>query len=297
MEDKSNINAEFTEQELNELEEVILKTQIDVDAAWDKQKQTVEDYEADKASKTFRWKSFLRVAAVLLLIAVVGGVVYNRLDSDAVSIRTTAGEETIEILPDGSKIYLNENSSISFEDDFGVTERQVTLNGEGFFEVERDEEHPFVVSLSNGDEVRVLGTSFNIKIEEFGAVNLLVESGRVEYTRASNYEDKRTLVKGDFLTTGAGSVRVNKNKENNLISWKTKQVIFDERSLKDVFETLSAVYKKKIVYNPELSNCLLTAEFDNRPVDEVIGSISSIFNLSFSIEENTISIVGKGCAK
>ena len=69
--------------------------------------------------------------------------------------------KTIEVLPDGTTVYLNTNSKIIFPKRFEKNKREITLKGEAFFEVTKDKNRPFIINV-NEAQVEVLGTSFNI---------------------------------------------------------------------------------------------------------------------------------------
>jgi ferric-dicitrate binding protein FerR (iron transport regulator) len=105
--------------------------------------------------------------------------------------------ETKEVsLPDGSTVWLNEASKLTYNKSFGSQSRMATLEGEAFFEVARDEEKPFKVS-SGGVTTKVLGTSFNIKNErKNNKVEIVVSSGKVAFYSTVNPKKDIILTKG-----------------------------------------------------------------------------------------------------
>ena len=102
-------------------------------------------------------------------------------ESSVNTISTELGGFYSATLPDGSEVWINSKSTLSFSDDFGKSERRVSLSGEAYFTVVRDENKPFIVSVNNRD-VRVLGTEFNVKAykgEDLQKISLV--KGSVKY--------------------------------------------------------------------------------------------------------------------
>jgi ferric-dicitrate binding protein FerR (iron transport regulator) len=156
-----------------------------------------------------------RIAAVL----VVGFLVYAVFfmsggDSEQVVV-FAENDITITDLPDDTKVTLNENTKITYPEKFKSEERAVELTGEAYFEVERDEEKPFVVRAHNA-VVRVLGTSFNIRaLEEETEVSVTVEEGKV---RLSDEEDVAFVwfsekTKREFSTARRGTSKNMRNQK------------------------------------------------------------------------------------
>lgn len=137
-----------------------------------------------------------RVAAAVMIAAFVTGFVATVSLSERLSkplmVFTQLGERSQVVLPDGTKVWLNSCSQVEYSSSLFARERRVTMNGEAYFEVTPDEHAPFVVS-TNGLDVRVLGTKFNIRNDDdkHQITTVLLEGSVLAY--ASGYEESTSI--------------------------------------------------------------------------------------------------------
>lgn len=198
-------------------------------------------------------------------------------------------------LPDGSHLSVNTNTVVQYPEKFRGKTREISLEGEAFFEVSHNPERPFVVH-AGGLDIKVKGTSFNVKTINSGEfVEVSVNTGIVEVypagDKSMDEENHITLSAGEKATYNNhyGSIVKGVNDDLNLLSWKTGILIFRESRLKDVFESLEIKYKVSfILNNPELSNQRLTARFENESLREVMESLSLIFNIEYEIKDEQV---------
>lgn len=249
--------------------------------AWKKVDQCLET--PVKKLPLFRIVSTIAAALLLLL-----GVSYFFNDGGLIVVENTTASILVEKLPDGSMVSLTPGSKIEYASDFN-TERSLTLEGEAFFEVERDENHPFVISHHFG-EVEVLGTGFDVNVTENEAV-VTVEHGLVALRNKN----------GDEVKIAANqSAAVSKYKLNpvhpanlNNIGWKTGYFEYQNTPINEVIEDLNKFYKKPIQLDASISPSdipHLTATFDNKKQEEVIEIITLTCTLE-AVEENNIIIL------
>lgn len=191
------------------------------------------------------------VAATLLVV--IGGMSIMRSESpNVINLAESIAEQRVEVyspagmiskltLPDGSKVILNNNSTLSYPVKFSGNERKIELDGEAFFEIEKDSLKPFLIN-TEGMDVRVLGTSFNLKAYEADNETILsLKDGIVqaETTRKGEKEQIK-LVPGEQLVVDRLAETLERKKVN--INWYTawvdgKMVYRDEtlsRILKDI---------------------------------------------------------------
>lgn len=141
-----------------------------------------------KVSWFRRW----RVAAAAIVILTAGICYYTLTRKPATQLIVMAEKQRKTIaLPDGSKVYLEPGSSLQYAGSFGKEERNVALNGEALFEVNKDDEHPFIVA-SPLINTKVLGTSFNMDARKAGEAKVVVLTGMVE-VQAKAQGDKGRL--------------------------------------------------------------------------------------------------------
>ncbi|MFN8240428.1 MAG: FecR domain-containing protein [Bacteroidales bacterium] len=257
----------------------------DVDAAWKKVNDRITESEEIASGKTVTrrlWPA-LRIAAAIALLAGIGlTILYlpgNR--NDMLSVSTGANDRNVEVtLPDGSKVWLNRNSELSYPKEFKEGTRNVKLNGEAFFDISHDASHPFIIDAGNGT-VRVLGTSFNvITSNSKNEVEVLVETGKVMLSDASG---NQTLIlePGYIGQLGNGNKESHLNENQNYIAWKTDLLVYNGQKLDAVFSDLKRVYNINIIADDsDINSRSLVGVFDKMPQDTVIKIICTTFNLS-----------------
>lgn len=179
-----------------------------------------------------------------------GGVVYTA-GSDAQAVYNTmttprARQYNLE-LSDGTKVWLNASSSITFPTSFSANERKVILTGEAYFEVAKDKKRPFRVSV-NDMQVNVLGTHFNINAyDDEAAVNTTLLEGSVLLTE----KGKKVLLKPgqQAQKQKSGAIIVNDNVNlDEVMGWKNGVFYFDNASLQTVLRQISRWYDVDVVF-------------------------------------------------
>lgn len=210
-------------------------------------------------------------------------------------IRTAPGEKLITQLPDGSRVYLNSNSKLSYSQDFAMESRQVSLSGEAFFEVVRDV-MPFVVH-SDHISTRVLGTSFNVRNRtgENGEITLV--EGKV--TVIIRHGEEVTLQPNEqaFIQVGTEKVAIRKVNVLRYTSWKENVLFFDRTPLAEAIRKIESWYGVTIdIKNPALSQCVITAKYQSEPLGNVLSSFQFLLDLKISrVSEKHYNIDGRGC--
>jgi ferric-dicitrate binding protein FerR (iron transport regulator) len=195
-------------------------------------------------------------------------------------------------LSDGTKVYLNSGSRISYPSFFTGNERKVELTGEAYFEVAKNI-HPFIVHTHDID-VKVLGTSFNICAYESDAqINTTLVSGKVEvYTLcdASVY----TLTPGYNLNyrKEMGKASTQKVDIDLYISWTRGEFVFYNQNLEDIFTKLSRWYDFQIEYTDQsIRNLRFTGSAEKkRPINYLLKQIEMVTNLKFKEDGRQITI-------
>ncbi len=224
--------------------------------------------------------NFLKYAAVLMLL--FGTWLYTShsvegknivVESKMVLVTTAIGEKTELILSDGTKIILNSNSALSYPDEFIGSTREVVLKGEAFFEVTEDNDKPFIVKTNEGMDIKVLGTTFNVKsYPEDHKIETTLVTGKVQVVERKDnktvflYPSQRaTYVKTD------DELIIDKVNAENYISWKDGKLIYDETPLREVIKGLERAYDVTFhVNSKELLEYRYKGVFDNLTIQEVL---------------------------
>ena len=201
----------------------------------------------------------IAAAAALLIGLFAGGIWAGRRSAPVREERLclVAPQQQLSdfFLPDGSHVWLNAGSRLYYDGNgTSWNERTVTLEGEAFFDVTRDEAHPFTVQAGDA-RVRVLGTRFNVRNSPvFGEYQVALSSGRVEVSlegRPENY----TLSPGELceLSKNTGKSIIRKVEAANYSSWTGERIVFDNRPLADVAVNLEHRYNVRIHIAPNVN--------------------------------------------
>ncbi len=269
---------------------------IEVEAAWKKVASNLFP-EAKVIDIHRKRNSFpmLKIAAAVLLLVMAGLWLFN--SDKNIATKSLVAENTANIfqLNDGTEVTLNSHSKIEFIKGFKGKERKVTLNGDAFFKVKRNEQKPFVIETQN-IEVAVLGTSFYVNSHtENSTIEVTVASGTVA-VRAK--EEEVILTKGEkgIFNKKTGELLEVLNDDPNYLSWKTKQMTFDDMPLEQVIDKINEVYHAEVQFeNTKLKNCTLTTSFNQQSLHEVLEVIKKTLNLQAAEEGDIILLNGKGC--
>ncbi|MFC4874970.1 FecR family protein [Negadavirga shengliensis] len=200
-----------------------------------------------------------------------------------------AGKKSILTLADGSKVYLNSNSSIQYPKDFGKTEREVFLIGEAFFEIQKDLDKPFVVSSGN-TKISVLGTTFNVNNTDNGNVSVALVTGKIRVWDDNgnnvDVEPNEMLVLekgGKYYKTGF--------EKNEIIGWKDKILFFKKDSLQKIKAKIEKWYgvNVHIQGNPS-SNWTYTGIYTDEILENVLEGIFQTSGIKYKIDGREVMI-------
>jgi transmembrane sensor len=290
------------EEQFKELQDVWLaidKTSaqmaINLDVEWEHLKKQLTKTSITKTRK-FTPAFFVRIAAAILLAI---GLFYYGLEILSQKTVRTNNTETCEVLlPDGSRVTLNAGSKLTYQRRFSRERRIVSLQGEAFFEVAKNPKLPFIIQLGEA-EIKVLGTSFNVKAyKNQDKIEVVVAEGLVSLYEKNREEKKVLAGKGEQAVYNKEQKIVKKqlNEDFNYISWKTRYIVFDKESLKNIVETLCNVYHKEFVLqNSALNNCTVTTKFENKDLNTVLNVLRSTLDIQIEETDKQVVISGNGC--
>lgn len=251
-----------------------------------------------RSRNRLRW---LRVAAIIILLEGTAFLVYKFLgtsyEEPQYTEKTTfSGQRYTIFLEDGSKVILNSNSSLWYSKDFDKEARNLTLEGEAFFEVAEDQTKPFKV-VTNGITTVALGTSFNIKSDpDKNILTVSLATGKVEVFDGSGENEKFILVPGEELVIDRGTRKfVKKNFDfKERLSWKDGIVYFHDTDLFEAIEVLEKWYGVEFkVLNPEKANenyGNINGEFKNESLANVLKVMSFAKGFKYSIAGKKVTI-------
>jgi len=207
------------------------------------------------------------------------------------TLTTPAGKQFQVQLNDGTKVWLNAASSLTYNGNFTDKERTVKLNGEAYFEVAPDSKRPFKVFMKDSAVVTVLGTHFNISAypnQVDKAVTLLEGTVAVSTPLVAG----TTLKPGAQALINKKSIRQNKHIDiETIMAWKQGLFIFKDASLAQMMEQIKVWYGVKIVYEGATQQ-LFNARFSRtETLEQILKTLELNGHLSFTLKNNTLYVL------
>ncbi|MBX2925168.1 MAG: FecR family protein [Chitinophagaceae bacterium] len=225
-----------------------------------------------------------------------GELVYRALNKEDKevyynTITTPRGGQYKVVLPDGTAVWLNAASSISYPVGFDANERNVTITGEVYFEVAKDKKRPFRVLVDNMT-IEVLGTHFNVMAysDEMGKTTLL--EGAVRLSR----NGKTTLLKpgqqAQVKNNGNIAVQGNINLEET-VAWKDGLFLFSSADIGTIMRQAGRWYDVNIEYRGKCSKLFSGEISRSAELADLLAILEETDEVSFSVQDHTIIVIPK----
>ena len=244
---------------------------------------------------------FWRYAAVIVILFSVsyfsywrGGVSVKEEFSDII-VEAPLGSRTKLTLPDGTLVWLNAGSRMAYSQGFGVGNRDIELTGEGYFEVKRNEEVPFLVK-TNSLLVKVLGTKFNFRDYPDDAEAIVsLSEGKVSLSNLLRKENEKFLSPNErvILDKKSGKMHIESSIALSSLQWTNGYLFFDEELLTDVAKELERSYNVEIhIASDSLKTFRFYGNFIRREQDvkEVLEALSTTRKIHYTIEGRNITL-------
>lgn len=199
-------------------------------------------------------------------------------------------------LPDGSTVMLNDNSQLSYNMTSGHGIREVSLTGEGYFDIQHDTSRPFLVHI--GDlTVTVLGTAFNVRAyPDDNEVQVAVTRGRVQVSRNDKTYGIITPDEQILINTVTHNFSQSRVDAESVVSWKNNYLVIDNMSMEDAMQMIAGKYDVSITISDKaLKRERVTATFLNdEDLEHVLTVICEVINATYIIDEQgNIQIIEK----
>lgn len=275
--------------------------QLDVEEHWQAFRARVqpagETETGAPKGRSITWRIPATVAAaasVLLLLT------WWFMKPEVHTLQVADGQQMVW-LPDSSQVLMNEHTRITYEDGFGKKHRDLTLEGQAFFEVTPNKEVPFRIK-SQDAITQVVGTSFDLQsYPEQPSERLTVITGLVQYQplRADGKPaGPATFVKaGQSITYNkqAAEVAHNPSVPNDQLRWSGR-LVFQQSTLADVLEALESYYHVRVaLQDATTADCLLTASFHKEKLQDVLDVIALSMDMEWEQQGDTYLLKGNGC--
>lgn len=243
------------------------------------------------------WRRIIGYAASLIALIIVGIGCY-------IAGSGSAGQETMLItaqgsagsftLPDGTSVRLNSDSRLTYDADnfFKDGKRRVKIEGEAYFDVTKDKNHPFIVEMSDMD-VQVLGTSFEVRDYAFsGLKEVVLLTGKVEVTTPGNakpetlYPDQRLV-----YDTATGKCNVESTSAETYCRWIYPKLKLENEPLGDILITIGRKYSVDLDISAEVdTSARLSLTLANDDLEDLMLALSYLTDIDYSITDNKLSV-------
>lgn len=248
--------------------------------------------------KPFRSKAlkYCIAAAAAAALFLTGAATSELLTGKRQETVLMASSENISsyTLPDGSKVWLNKNSWLTYNQRFGKRTRQVALKGEGYFEVNRDERRPFIVKMQNNLDIKVLGTTFNAcNYPSLNKAEVILRSGSVQVS--DNGRNEHVILKpNQKFTWNEGTAEISSVNAMNCCRWFEHRLVFDNVKLKDILENLSHKYQTEISLNVgNLADKHMSMTIRDESVEDILDILTTLLPIRWRYQGAEIIIENK----
>lgn len=238
-------------------------------------------------------RQWLAIAAAVVLAITTGWWLTNNdsgtIEQNIQIAQTSIGEKREIFLADGSKVWLNENSRLTFPTSFLANQRKIELEGEAFFEIEKNPAAPFIVQMTEAN-VTVLGTSFNINARaENPQLAVTVRTGKVRLQSNQN-QDTLILIKGEKGLLDVKNHVFEKQKEvySNDFAWQTGVLRFKNKTLSEVINIINDFYKgEATITQASMRKCLFDGRLQEKNLKDALESIADAFQMTLIQKSDT----------
>jgi ferric-dicitrate binding protein FerR (iron transport regulator) len=268
-----------------------------------------------KKPKSFSWRlaamwtGMLLIFSGLIFLAYYDGPTRLLVDEkekikstpDIEEVKSSSGQIVQKILPDGTKVVLNAQSSLRFPSTFSDATREVILTGEAFFDVAEDKNHPFIVK-TQGINIVVLGTAFNLKSYEGDpTIETTLIRGKVVIENNRGVSRKKVELKPNqkaVFSLDTENITLVNVSRGETAPWNKASLEFEQEELFNVIKSLERWYGVTIHMQDNTNmSCRLTARIDKESLNETMDVLKSLTGIHYSIVEKEVFIEGRICEK
>lgn len=206
------------------------------------------------------------------------------------TLATPKGGQYALTLSDGTKVWLNAESSLRYPAQFTDTARVVELKGEGFFEVAKDKARPFLVRTTTGEEVKVLGTQFNVMAygNEEGKKVTLVE-GRI---RIATQNGGLTLKPGQQAVVEKNDLKLAAKPDiEAAVGWKRGEFVFHDADIYAIMRQVERWYDVNVIYRATSSEHFNFSLSRKEPLSKLLHLMELTGKIHFKIDQKTVYVL------
>ncbi len=259
------------------------------------------DEEKRKQNKILRMHRWMKYAAMIAVILVIGGGsgywLYQNGNNQHMMV-AVANEGIVKeiILPDGTKVWLNNSATLKYPREFSEKARNVYLDGEAYFEVTKNRHKPFTVQ-SDAMRVRVLGTTFNFKCDKnYRIAEVTLIEGEIE-VKGNKEEGQIILAPGQRaeLNKNNGRLTVKQVDAKMDAVWHDNLIPFQKADIFTISKALERFYDIKIILSPDMrADKTYSGVLKKKStIESVLKSLQNSISIDYKIVGNNIFISPK----
>jgi ferric-dicitrate binding protein FerR (iron transport regulator) len=260
-------------------------------------------YSYSKPNKIVRSAIWIRSAAAIIIIFFAGILLYrllNKQQPNEFEQLTTQEVKTFKMLDDGTKVWLNKYSTLRYNKGFGARGREITIEGEAYFDVVKNEQVPLYVHAGNID-IEVKGTAFSVKAEKNSKdIEVALLRGLIEISDRLNKNNSLLLHPNQKIIYNT----LLKDKENKLqmklvnpavllneTKWIADTLVFKKEKLKDLALKIEKKYDVKIdIQSEALKEKRFSGIFINETIEQAIASLKLSYPMNYTINKRLVVI-------
>ncbi|WP_197413267.1 FecR family protein [Pedobacter sp. Leaf176] len=249
---------------------------------------------------------WIKAAAALIVIS-CGGLLLYKLSKMETSHEfeqlTTREVKTFKMLDDGTKVWLNKHSTLNYNKGFGVDAREITIEGEAYFDVVKNNRIPLYVHAGNID-IEVKGTAFNVKAEKGNKdIEVALLRGLIQISDRLNKNSSLLLHPNQKIVYNTWQKDKNKNLQLKLVNpsallnetkWIADTLVFRKEKLKDLARKMEKKYDVRIdIQSEALKEKHFSGIFINETIEQAITSLKLSYPLTYTINKRLVVIKGQ----
>ncbi len=294
-------------QHFNEVKKIWMAAELDssfepdVDMAWNKVSEQLHLNDKGRVGKVVKMPNrtnqiLYRIAASIVILLGVTWIYTNKFTQpETMRFATLANEQKEIVLPDNSVVYLNANSVIEYPENFKGDTREIKLEGEAFFEIKKNPLKPFIIHTSDA-YTKVLGTSFNILArKQSEEIVVSVKTGKVEVGIDAQHNVQLEPGYSAIVNLEKKEVQKTVTPSENYLSWKTKEVIFEDVLISEVITFMESYYDVKVNANDQILNCHFTGKFNDPSLTELLNVLELSNGIQYQLNDKEITLKGNPC--
>jgi ferric-dicitrate binding protein FerR (iron transport regulator) len=255
-----------------------------------------------KAPKKYTKRTLIYIASIsaaaavilMLCLNVFTNQNYREKEIEYADIYMPKGEKGQLFLPDGTKVWLNSGSKLTFGNDFNTKTRTVTLDGEAYFDVVKNDKRKFIVQTASVD-VKVHGTAFNVTAySESNNVDVSLQRGSVSIYRSGSDEELALLVPNQHISIDKKSFlsKINLFEDDHNIAWTFEELIFEHAPLEEVFSKMGNWYGVdfSVVSQPSQQNLKYRFKIKSESLTEILELINKMTPIEYKIDGKEVTV-------